>query len=75
MGHGSAMIIGRDIFGRILLNKKHLYLSACHVSFKILQQFFYFKISKSLNKTSQLSHSSHPELREFISWLLPMQLI
>jgi hypothetical protein len=37
---GSVMIIGRDIFGCILINKKHLYLTACTFSFKILKQFF-----------------------------------
>jgi hypothetical protein len=36
LAHGSAMIIGRDIFGHILLNKKHIYSTPCHFSFEIL---------------------------------------
>jgi hypothetical protein len=40
LGHGSVMIIGRDMFGCRLLNKKHLYLSYCHFNFKLLEHFF-----------------------------------
>ncbi len=58
LGHGSAMITDRDIFDRILLNKKHLY----HFSFKILKQFFWLNISKSLSK-------KHATLSFITSWI------
>ena len=35
-GHGLRMKITGDMFGLRLLNKKHLYLTICHFSFKIL---------------------------------------
>ncbi len=38
--HGSAMIIGRNLFGCRLLNKKHLFLTSYYFSFKILKQCF-----------------------------------
>jgi hypothetical protein len=50
LGHGSAMIIDQDMFCRRLLDKKHPYLKACHFCSKILQQFFYFRISKYICK-------------------------
>jgi hypothetical protein len=39
LGHGLAMIIGRDMFGCRLLNKKHLYLSLCHLNLNYLGIF------------------------------------
>ena len=35
-----------------LLNKKHLYLTKCHICFKIHKQLFLFRISKFVRKHS-----------------------
>ena len=48
------------MLGLRLLNKKHIYLTKCHFSFKIHKQFFQFRISKSLSENNHNSLIAPP---------------